>query len=50
VSDADWAVYEEAERAWEPPGVEAVRINPEEGVGKALEVLENLGVSPGGAG
>jgi aminoglycoside phosphotransferase family enzyme/predicted kinase len=42
VSDADWAVYEEAERVWEPLGVEAVRVNSGEGVGKAFGVLGTM--------
>jgi aminoglycoside phosphotransferase family enzyme/predicted kinase len=43
VSDADWAVYEEAERTWEPLGVEAVTIHSGEGVGKALQMLGTMG-------
>jgi uncharacterized protein len=43
VSDADWVVYEEAERKWEPLGVEAVVVNPGEGVAKALGMLGKIG-------
>jgi aminoglycoside phosphotransferase family enzyme/predicted kinase len=42
VSDADWEVYEEAERHWEPLVVEAVVVQVGEGVEKALEVLRPL--------
>jgi aminoglycoside phosphotransferase family enzyme/predicted kinase len=44
VSDADWAVYEEAERNWDPLESDGMMIDSEEGVEKALALLQSLGV------